>query len=144
MPMKALGYLRGISAEDSRRLRARGIVNTNQLMHLVTLEIDRDRLEARTGISAARLLEFGRQCALLEISGLERYLAVIRRLGIGGLKDLKAQDATELHRRVVEAVGYNGAPTLSDVQYWVSQARSIDILEEPQGTPVQESSPSVL
>jgi uncharacterized protein DUF4332 len=143
MPMKALEYIRGISADDCRRLRARGIDQTNRLMHVVTLDIDRRRLSAKTGISTDRLLEFGRQCALLEISGLERYLAVVRRLGIGGLKELKRQDPADLHRRVVEAVGYNGAPTLADVQYWVSQARSIDVLEEPQGEPAQVSSPSV-
>ena len=142
--MKALEYLRGISAEDVRRLRARGIRQTNQLMHVVTLDIDRKKLAAKTGISADRLLEFGRQCALLEISGLERYLPVVRRLGIGGLKELKGQDPEELHRRVVEAVGYNGAPTLADVQYWIGQARAIDILEEPQGSPAQLTSPSVL
>lgn len=144
MPMKALEYLRGISAEDCRRLRGRGILNTNQLMHVVTLDVDRRKLSAKTGISPDRLLEFGRQCALLEISGLERYLPVVRRLGIGGLKDLKAQEAEDLHRRVVEAVGYNGAPTLSDVQYWIGQARAIDVLEEPGAEPAQLVSPSVL
>src|ERR1700716_3222192 len=74
MAMKTLEYLRGISSEDCRRLRARGIRHTNQLLHAVTLQIDRERLSARSGISEARLLEFGRQCALLEISGMEPYL----------------------------------------------------------------------
>src|SRR5438132_9500295 len=82
MAMKTLEYLRGISAEDCRKLRARGIRHTNQLLHATTLDIDRQRLSARTGISADRLLEFGRQCALLEISGMERYLPITRRLGI--------------------------------------------------------------
>jgi hypothetical protein len=89
MAMKTLEYLRGISAEDCRRLRARGIRHTNQLLHATTLEIDRDRLSARTGISEDRLLEFGRQCAMLEISGLEPYLPIVRRMGITGLKQLK-------------------------------------------------------
>jgi hypothetical protein len=133
MPMKALEYLRGISPDDVRRLHGRGILHTNQLLHLVTLDIDRHRLERRTGISEDRLLEFGRQCAMLEISGLERYLPVVRRLGIVSLKTLKAEDPAELHRKVVDAVGYNGAPTLSDVQYWVSQARYCDFMEDDGG-----------
>ncbi len=130
--MKALEYLRGISPEDVRRLRARDILHTNQLLHLVTLDIDRHRLARRTGISEDRLLEFGRQCAMLEISGLVRYLPVLRRLGIVSLRTLRAEDPPALHRKVVDAVGYNGAPTLQDVQYWVSQARYIDFMEEPE------------
>src|SRR5215470_14371757 len=119
MAMKTLEYLRGISAEDSRKLRARGIRHTNQLLHVVTLDIDRRRLSSRTGISPERLLEFGRQCALLEISGMERHLPVIRRLGITSLKALKRADARDLHARVVDAVGLAGAPSLSMVQYWI-------------------------
>lgn len=144
MAMKTLEYLRGITAEDCRKLRARGIRHTNQLLHAVTLDIDRQRLSERTGISAARLLEFGRQCALLEISGMERYLPIIRRLGITGQKTLKHADPATLHARVVDAVGLAGAPTLSMVQYWVSQARTCDTLEEPDEAPAQWESPALL
>lgn len=142
--MKTLEYLRGISAEDCRKLRARGIRHTNQLLHATTLEIDRRRLGERTGISPDRLLELGRQCALLEISGLERYLPIVRRLGITGQKALKHADPARLHRQVVDAVGLAGAPTLSMVQYWVSQARTCDTLEEPDEAPAQWESPALL
>lgn len=144
MAMKTLEYLRGISAEDCRKLRGRGIRHTNQLLHAVTLEIDRERLGERTGISPGRLLEFGRQCALLEISGMERHLPVVRRLGITSLKVLKHADPDDLHARVVDAVGLAGAPALSMVQYWVSQARTCDTLEEPDETPAQQESPALL
>jgi hypothetical protein len=145
MAMKALEYLRGISPEDSRRLRARGIRHTNQLLHVVTLEIDRQRLSARTGISEGRLLEFGRQCAMLEISGLEPYLPIVRRLGITSLKHLKRSDPAELQARIVEAVGLMGAPSVPMAQYWVSQARTCDTMEEPgEGEPAQQESPALL
>jgi hypothetical protein len=142
--MKTLEYLRGISADDCRRLRARGIRHTNQLLHVVTLEIDRKRLSSRTGISEDRLLEFGRQCAMLEVSGMERYLPVIRRLGITHLKQLKRVEAEDLHEKVVDAVGLAGAPSLTMVQYWISQARTCDTLEDPAGTPAQLESPSLV
>ncbi len=144
MAMKTLEYLRGISAEDCRKLRQRGIRHTNQLLHATTLDIDRQRLSSRTGISDGRLLEFGRQCALLEISGMERYLPVIRRLGITGLKALKRVDPARLHTQVVDAVGLAGAPTRAMVQYWVSQARTCDTLEEPDEAPAQWDSPNLL
>ena len=144
MAMKTLEYLRGISAEDCRKLRARGIRHTNQLLHATTLDIDRRRLSSRTGISADRLLELGQQCALLEISGMERYLPVIRRLAITNLKILKRTDPDELHARVVDAVGLAGAPSRSMVQYWVSQARTCDTLEEPEAAPAQWDSPALL
>ena len=143
--MKALEYLRGISPEDCRRLRARGIRHTNQLLHVVTLEIDRQRLSARTGISEGRLLEFGRQCAMLEISGMEPYLPIVRRVGITGLKHLKRSDPAKLQATIVEAVGLMGAPSLPMVQYWVSQARTCDTMEEPgEGEPAQLESPALL
>ena len=135
MAMKTLEYLRGISAEDCRKLRSRGIRHTNQLLHAVTLDIDRQRLSARTGISPERLLEFGHQCALLEISGMERFQPIVRRLGITSLKILKETDPEELHASVVDSVGMAGAPSLSMVQYWISQARTCDVMEEPEAAP---------
>jgi hypothetical protein len=145
MAMKTLEYLPGSSQEDCRRLWARGIRHSNQLLHAVTLEIDRQRLSAKTGISEPRLLELGRQCALLEISGMEPYLPVVRRLGITGLKQLKRTDPEELHSRILEALGWMGAPSLTMVQYWISQARMIDVMEEPgEGAPAQRESPALL
>jgi hypothetical protein len=143
MAMKTLEYLPGICPEDSRRLRQRGIWHTNLLLHATTLDVDRRRLSSRTGISAERLLELGRQCALLEISGIERFLPVVRRLGITSLKVLKRADPVELHAKVVDAVGLAGAPPLTMVEYWISQARTCDTLEEPEAAPAQVESPSV-
>jgi hypothetical protein len=129
---RTLEYLRGISDDDVRRLRSRGIRHTNQLLHRTSLGIDRDRLSKRTGISPDRLLEFAHQCTLLEVSGMERHLPVVRRLGINSMKDLRAQDAHELHARLLDAIGLAGPPTISDVQYWISQATALDIVEQPE------------
>jgi hypothetical protein len=129
---RTLEYLRGISADDVTRLRARGIRHTNQLLHRTSLGIDRERLSKKTGISAERLFEFVNQCTLLEVSGMDHYLPVIRRLGIESMGGLRAQDARALHAKVVDAVGLAGAPSFSDVQYWISQATALDIVEAPE------------
>ena len=129
---RTLEYLRGISDGDVRRLRSRGIQHTNQLLHRTSLAIDRERLAKKTGISPDRLLEFAHQCTLLEVSGMDRVLPVVRRLGIDSMKALRAQDAQELHAKLVDAIGLAGAPSLSDVQYWISQATALDIVEEPE------------
>ena len=129
---RTLEYLRGISADDVARLRARGIRHTNQLLHRTSLGIDRERLARRTGISTDRLFEFVNQCTLLEVSGMDHFLPVIRRLGIESMGDLRAQDARALHAKVVDAVGLAGAPSFSDVQYWISQATALDIVEAPE------------
>jgi hypothetical protein len=126
---RTLEYLRGISADDVNRLRSRGIHHTNQLLHRTSLAIDRERLSKKSGISAERLLDFAHQCTLLEVSGMERALPVIRRLGIHSMPDLRAQDARDLHTKVVDAVGLAGAPSFSDVQYWISQATALEIVE---------------
>ncbi len=114
------------------RLRAVGIRHTNQFLHRASLEIDRKRLSKKTGISPDRLLEFAHQCTMLEVSGMDHWLPITRRLGINSMKDLRAQDAALLHGKMVEAIGLAGAPTFSDVQYWISQATALDIVEEPE------------
>src|ERR1700674_1246067 len=129
---RTLEYLRGISEDDVRRLRSRRIHHTIQLLHRTSLGIDRQRLSKMTGISTDRLLEFSHQCTLFEVSGMDRSLPVIRRLGIDSMKALRAQDAQELHAKLVDAIGLAGAPSLSDVQYWISQATALDIVEEPE------------
>lgn len=134
---RTLEYLRGISSSDVGRLRAAGIKHTNQLVHRTSLDIDRQRLSRRTGISTERLLEFAHQCMLMEVSGMERHLPTVRRFGIETISDLRAQDADELHRRLVDAIGLAGAPSRSDVQYWISQATALDIIEEPEPAPAR-------
>ena len=145
--LRALEHLRGITTEECRRLRNGGIRHTNQLLHVTTLEIDRTTIARRTGIPEPRLLEFAHQCALLEVSGIEAYVPVLRRLGITSQKALKRQDAAEFHQRMVEALGFGAAPALSQVEYWISQVRSIDVIEEGEAAeepPVQFASPSLL
>lgn len=127
---RTLEYLNGISDDDVRRLRAVGIHHTNQFLHRASLDIDRRRLFKKSGITAERLLEFAHQCTMLEVSGMERWVPLVRRLGINSMKDLRAQDATELHATLIEAIGLAGAPGLTDVQYWISQATALDIVEE--------------
>src|ERR1700719_1484929 len=113
---RTLEYLRGISDDDVTRLRSRGIQHTNQLLHRTSLGIDRERLSKRTGISTDRLLEFAHQCTLLEVSGMDRSLPVMRRLGVDSMKALRAQDPQDLHAKLVDAIGLAGAPSFSDVQ----------------------------
>ena len=132
MVYRTLEYLNGISDSDVRRLRAVGIHHTNQLLHRTSLEIDRKRLSKKTGITVERLFEFVNQCTMLEVSGMERWIALARRLGINSMKDLRAQNAGDLHSKLVEAIGLAGAPSPSDVQYWISQATALDIVEEPE------------
>jgi len=132
---RTLEYLRGISDSDVQRLRAVGIQHTNQLLHKTSLEVDRQRLSKRTGITTERLLGFAHQCTLMEVSGMERQLQTVRRFGVESVKDLRAQDADELHEKLVAAIGLAGAPSHSDVQYWISQATALDIIEEPEPAP---------
>ena len=134
---RTLEYLRGISGSDVRRLRAAGIQHTNHLLHRTTLDIDRQRLSKRTGITTERLLEFAHQCTLMEVSGMERYRQTVRRFGIESMHDLREQNAEVLHSKVVDVVGLAGAPRLTDVQYWISQATALDIIEEPDTTAVR-------
>src|SRR3982074_3806137 len=112
---RTLEYLRGISDSDARRLRAAGIRHTNQLLHRTSIEIDRQRLSKRTGISVARLLEFPHQYTLMEESGMERYRQTARRFGIETIKGVGGQGGVVFGSELVEAFGLAGAPSRSDV-----------------------------
>jgi hypothetical protein len=131
--MKRLEYLDGITEEECDRLRRLGVRHTNQLIHATTLVIDRERIARRAGIPVERLYALGQQASLMEISGLQRHLRVLMRLGLSTLRQLAATDAADLHRRLVETLGVN-APSPSDVEYWVSQAHYIDVVEDPEET----------
>jgi Domain of unknown function (DUF4332) len=129
---RTLEYLSGISDDDVRRLRSVGIHHTNQFLHRASLDIDRRRLFKKTGITTERLLQFAHQCTLLEVSGMDHWIPVVRRLGINSMKDLRNQEAHALQSQLVEAIGLAGGPSVSDVQYWISQATALDIVEEPE------------
>ena len=131
--MKRLEYLHGITQEECDSLRALGVRHTNQLIHATTLVIDRERIERRVGIPEERLYALGQQASLMEISGLQRHLRVVMRLGVSTLRQLAEADAGRLHGQLLDAVGI-GAPTVWEVQYWISQARYIDVVEDPPET----------
>ena len=131
--MKRLEHLHGITGEECERLRGIGVHHTNQLIHATTLVIDRERIERRTGIPVERSYALGQQASLMEISGLQRHLKVLMRLGVSTLRQLGGSDAAGLHRRLAEALGVN-APSLSEVEYWISQAHHIDVVEDPEET----------
>src|SRR5437764_8666179 len=102
--MKRLEYLDGITEEECDRLRRLGVRHTNQLIHATTLVIDRERIARRAGIPVERLYALGQQASLMEISGLQRYLRVLMRLGLSTLRQLAATDSADFHRRLVDTL----------------------------------------
>jgi len=66
---------------------------------------------------------------------MDHWIPLVRRLGVNSMKDLRGQEAHALQSRLVEAIGLAGAPGLSDVQYWISQATALDIIEEVEPAP---------
>ncbi len=139
-----LAYIAGIAKQETEALEALGIAHTNQLLHLTSVGIDRQRVCARTGISPDRLCEFARQCSLMEVTGILPYLRYLPQVGINGPKDLRRADPLALQKGLERAVGPHRAPTTQMVEYWISQERSIDVLEEDgEMAPASLSSPSV-
>ncbi|MGH7882346.1 MAG: hypothetical protein ACREN8_05510, partial [Candidatus Dormibacteraceae bacterium] len=85
---------------------------------------------ARSGISPDRLLEFGHHCSMLEISGMERALPTVRRLGITTLSQLQASEVIPLHRQLSAVLDPTLTPSSAMVAYWISQARMCNIIED--------------
>lgn len=132
--MKRLEYLNGITEEECDLLRRLGVRHTNQLVHATTLVIDRARIQKRVGIPVERLYALGQQASLMEISGLQRHLRVLMRLGVSTLRQLARSEPGELHGELVRVIGVAAGPSLSEVRYWISQARCIDVVEDAEDT----------
>src|SRR3981081_4101909 len=99
--MKRLEYLHSITDKEGELLRALGWRPTTEPVPATTRVIDRERIERRCGIPEERLYALGQQASLMEISGLQRHLRVVMRLGVSTLRPLAPTHPRDLHRQLV-------------------------------------------
>lgn len=126
-----LSSLPWIDPPDRARLLALGLRTTRQLLRASATPAQRVGLEARTGISAERILVWTHRADLLRLTGLGPvYVQLLARAGLGRLADLAAWSdprrlALRLQRVCARAAAAGTAPGVAVVHRWLSQARRV-------------------
>jgi len=128
--MARLETIEGIGPVYAEKLREKGIGTVEALLEVGATPQGRRRLEEKTGIGHALILEWVNLADLMRIKGIgEEYSDLLEEAGVDTIKELRNRVPQNLHRAIVEV---NEAkklvrrlPTLKMVADWVTQARSL-------------------
>jgi predicted flap endonuclease-1-like 5' DNA nuclease len=121
--------LRGISAEQTEKLAAQQITNTDHLLEKAGAAANRRSLASATGIAEKELLELVNRADLSRINGVGRqYANLLEDAGVDSIPELAQRNATNLLaalEKAAEASGITRKPRLEDVEDWVKQAKAL-------------------
>jgi hypothetical protein len=128
--------LRGISLDVRNRLKRQGISYTHQLLREAGGAEQRRRLAARGEIDTLALQRLVRRADLARVKGIGAIFAdMLELIGVDEVSTLGRQDPAALHRRLYQLNAderlARRAPTPEEVQDWITQARVLPILVEP-------------
>ena len=127
--------LRGISLEVRRRLKRQGISYTHQLLREAGSTEQRRRLAERSRIDEFALLRLVRRADLARVKGVGAIFAdMLEMIGVDQVATLAEQDPIDLRARLYQLNAAERlarrAPTLEEVQQWITQARALPRLVE--------------
>jgi predicted flap endonuclease-1-like 5' DNA nuclease len=128
--MAKLEVIEGIGPAYAENLRRNGIRTIEALLEAGATPQGRDRLEQKTGIYHALLLEWVNLADLMRIKGVgEEYSDLLEEAGVDTIKELRHRVPENLYRAIVDV---NQAkrlvrrlPTLKMVADWVQQAKTL-------------------
>jgi predicted flap endonuclease-1-like 5' DNA nuclease len=128
--MTKLETIEGIGPIYAEKLREKGIRTVENLLETGATPEGRWRLEQRTGIGHALILEWVNLADLMRIKGIgEEYSDLLEEAGVDTVKELRLRVPENLHRameRVNEAKRLvRRLPTLKMVADWVEQAKRL-------------------
>jgi predicted flap endonuclease-1-like 5' DNA nuclease len=121
--------LRNITSEQTEKLAAQKIVNTDDLLERAGSAANRKTLAGATGISEKDLLELANRADLARISGVGRqYANLLEDAGVDSIPELAQRNPANLLaalEKSAEASGITRKPRLGEVEEWISQAKSL-------------------
>jgi predicted flap endonuclease-1-like 5' DNA nuclease len=106
------------------------IETTEQFLAATLTQRQRKVLSSKVKLTEAELLEFAKDCELMQITGVgPRASRLLRAAGITGVGDLSERDPPELLQRIrlvnVQQRLTQKNPTVSVVKYWIVQASKV-------------------
>jgi len=128
--MAKLEIIEGIGSVYAEKLRQSGIRTIEALLEAGATPAGRLRLEQKTGIYHALILEWVNLADLMRIKGVgEEYSDLLEEAGVDTVRELRNRVPEHLHQAMVDV---NVAkrlvrrlPTLKMVRDWVQQARTL-------------------
>ena len=131
----SIDKLRGMSAELAAKLKARGIVYSDQLLEAARTPAGRKDLAEQLGVESRVILELANRADLSRVSGIAGVFSdLLEHAGVDTVKELATRRPDNLHAKLAEI---NAAkklagrtPALSMVTDWVAQAKELPKLLE--------------
>jgi len=131
----SINKLRGMSAELAAKLKARGIVYSDQLLEAARTPAARKALAEQVGVESRVILELANRADLSRVWGIAGVFSdLLERAGVDTVKELATRNPENLHAKLVEINAEKKTagrtPHQAMVKDWVAQAKSLPKLLE--------------
>ena len=125
--------IEGIGPTYGAKLKAVGIVNTENLLQRCASRSGRTDVAKETGLDESQLLKWANMADLMRISGVgEEYSELLEAAGVDTVKELQHRNAENLAAKMAEINEQKkltrALPAASQVEKWVEQAKSLEPL----------------
>jgi len=121
--------IRGIQMSTAEKLEAEGIKTSEQLLEQGRTPVGRKALAAKIGADAKEILELVNRADLARIRGIgEVYSNLLEQAGVDTVVELAKRVPANLFARLTEQAQTGDArraPTLTQVEDWVTQAKAL-------------------
>jgi predicted flap endonuclease-1-like 5' DNA nuclease len=120
----------GIGKVYAEKLKAVGIMTTEELLEQCNTKKERVDMAEKTGISEKLILEWVNLADLFRIKGVgEQYSDLLEEAGVDTVAELAQRRPENLYAKMVEVNNMknlvNRVPPLSFVEDWVKQAKAL-------------------
>jgi predicted flap endonuclease-1-like 5' DNA nuclease len=120
----------GIGQVNGDKLRAAGVATTEALLERAGSRKGRDELEAATGISHGRILEWANHVDLMRLNGVgSEYSDLLEAAGVDSPAELAQRNASNLAAAIAS---YNDShqivrrvPTEAEIAGWIAEAKTL-------------------
>ena len=131
----SIGKLRGMSAEVAARLKAKGVVYSDQLLEAARTPAGRKALAEQAGVESRVILELANRADLARVWGIAGVFSdLLEHAGVDTVKELATRNPDNLHASLVEINAEKKlagrTPDLGMVKDWVAQAKDLPKLLE--------------
>ena len=120
----------GIGKTYAEKLKAVGIITTEELLEQCNTKKERADMAEKTGISEKLILEWVNLADLFRVKGVgEQYSDLLEEAGVDTVAELAQRNPANLYAKMVEVNNMknlvNRVPPLSFVEDWVKQAKAL-------------------